>query len=299
MQSARAEVGDQQFGAVGLDHGRSHVDEFAVDGGGIAFECGIIAETSAERRPKGVHPELRAAGENLTHAGLDFGGVFRPADLVGEGRCRLLPVASENFVVMLFAEIDDGHEKAVLGICREYGFDLGSCQAAFDKRLAQHSRTFEQRMDAVVELEALIDVHDGAALANQERLFERRDLPVRGDTLSGPQADFADRVERDVADAAATGRRAVDACVVHQDEHAVGGHFQVDLHDIDAPVDGAAKRRKRIFRVVAPVAAVRGDEDLFRGGIVNLGDDARRPVFMDGMVGIAGQGSEQQQPCDQ
>ena len=31
-------------------------------------------------------------------------------------------------------------------------------------------------MDAVVELEALIDVHDGAALANQERLFERRDL---------------------------------------------------------------------------------------------------------------------------
>ena len=89
-------------------------------------------------------------------------------------------------------------------------------------------------MDAIVELEALIDVHDGAALANQERLFERRDLPVRGDTLSGPQADFADRVERDVADAAATGRRAVDACVVHQDEHAVGGHFQVDLHDIEA-----------------------------------------------------------------
>ena len=76
----------------------------------------------------------------------------------------------------------------------EYAENTGSTSEAVRrpliKRLAQHSRTFEQRMDAVVELEALIDVHDGAALANQERLFERRDLPVRGDTLSGPQADF-------------------------------------------------------------------------------------------------------------
>jgi len=107
------------------------------------------------------------------------------------------------------------------------------------------------------------------------------------------------QIESNVMYFSFAGRRAVDACVVHQDEHAVGGHFQVYLHDIDAPVDGAAKRRKRIFGVVAPVAAVRDDEDLFRGRIVDLGDDARRPVFMDGMVGVAGQGSEEQQPCDQ
>ena len=112
--------GDQQFGTVGLDHGGAHIDEFAVDGRRVAFEGRIVAETSAERRPQGVHPEFRAAGHHFFHAGFDCGGVFRPANLVGKGYGVRAEVFGEERLPFGFEDVDDGHVHHVVLVAENF-----------------------------------------------------------------------------------------------------------------------------------------------------------------------------------
>ena len=61
VQSARAEVGDQQFGAVGLDHGGAHIDQFPVHLGRVALYRGIVAKPAVQGEPPAMTSRMQVS----------------------------------------------------------------------------------------------------------------------------------------------------------------------------------------------------------------------------------------------
>lgn len=269
VQSARAEVGDQQFGTVGLDHGGSHIDEFSVDGGGIAFEGRIVAETSAERRPQGVHPEFRAAGHHFFHAGFDCGGVFRPANLVGKGYGVRAEVFGEERLPFGFEDVDDGHVHHVVLVAGELRGDVCDGAFAFDEELSGDPEFLGEALHEVIVLVALVDIDHDAVLAELQRFTKRRHAVRRGYAVARFEETPLDGVIGDFGDETFARCRAVQRPVVADHQHAVGGQRKVDLNDVGPHADHRLDGRQRVLGPVAPVAPVAGDKHLFRGGVVN------------------------------
>lgn len=269
MQSARAEVGDQQFGTVGLDHGGSHIDEFSVDGGGIAFEGGIVAEPSAERRPQGVDPEFRASGDDFPHAGFDFGGVFRPANLVGKGYGVRVEVFGEERLPFGLEDVDDGHVHHIVLVAGELRGDVRDGAFAFDEKLPGDPEFLGEALHEVVILVALVDIDHDAVLAEFQRFAKRRHAVRRGYAVARFEETPLDGVIGDFGDETFARCRAVQRPVVADHQHAVGGQRKVDLNDVGPHADHRLDGRQRVLGPVAPVAPVAGDKHLFRGGVVN------------------------------
>ena len=145
---------------------------------------------------------------------------------------------------------------------------------ALDENLFRDSQFLRDGQHQIVVFVPLIDVHHDAGLAGFQRFAQRRHPQAVGDDVVGPaQFAAAYRVVGDVADAAFAVGGAVDGVVVAEYQHAVFGQLEVQLHDVDPHADNRLDGRNRILGVVAPVAAVGGDQHLFRGGIVDFGDD--------------------------
>ena len=165
MEPPRAEVGDQQFGAVGLDHGGAHIDQFPVHLGRVALYRGIVAKPAVQGGPQGVHPQFRAAGDDFAHAGLDLGRVFRPADFVSQQWIFQSFIAFENFSVRFLPEVYNGHKKTIVVIFRESRGGTVGGDIAFDEHLFQHAVFFKQRMYQPVILKSFVDIDDNFVFA--------------------------------------------------------------------------------------------------------------------------------------
>lgn len=287
MEPPRTEVGYQQFGTVGLDHGSSHIDEFSVDSGGIAFKGGIVAETSAERRPQGVDPEFRTFGNDFPHAGFDFGGVLRPADFVGKRHGVRIEVFGEERLPFGFEDINDRHVHHVVFVAGELRGDIRDGAFAFDQKLSGDSEFFRKILHQIVVLEAFVDIDHDAVFAEFQRFPKRRHAVRRSYAVARFEEAPPDGIIRDFGDETFARRRAVQRPVMADHQHAVGGQRKVDLHDVGTQADHRLDGRQRVFGIVTPVAAVAGDEDFPRGGVVDFSHDAFGPASGSGSRGRA------------
>ena len=130
----------------------------------------------------------------------------------------------------------------------------------------------------IVVLVAFVDIDHDAVLAEFQRFAQRRHAVRRGYAVARFEETPPDGVIGDFGDETFARRRAVQRPVVADHQHAVGGQRKVDLHDVGAHADHRLDGRQGVFGIVAPVAAVAGDEDFPRGGVVDLSHDALGPA---------------------
>ena len=97
-----------------------------------------------------------------------------------------------------------------------------------------------------------------------------------------------------VADVSVTGGHAVEGRIMAEHQDAVLGQLEIEFHDIHAHPDDGFDGGEGVFRIVAPVAAVGDDDDVFRIGIVQGGHHFFRLVHRSGFR-AAGQHRERRQ----
>ena len=136
----------------------------------------------------------------------------------------------------------------------------------------------------------MVDIDDDPVLADFEGLAEGRDLEAGLDGAMGSlEVELQQFVVGIVADAAVAGGHAVERRIVVEHQDAVFGHLEVQFHDIDPHADDGFNGRDGILRIVAPVAAVRDNDNVFRIRIMQGGDNLFRPVGGRLVFGTASQ----------
>ena len=156
--------------------------------------------------------------------------------------------------------------------------DIRDGAFAFDQELSGDSEFFREILHQIVVLVAFVDIDHDAVLAEFQRFAQRRHAVRRGYAVARFEETPPDGVIGDFGDETFARRRAVQRPVVADHQHAVGGQRKVDLHDVGAHADHRPDGRQGVFGPVAPVAAVTGDEDLPRGGVVDLSHNALGPA---------------------
>ena len=214
-------------------------------------------------------------------------------------RCLCSRYSAKSVLSFGLEDVDDGHVHHVAGVFGELrGHDFGRA-LAFDENLLRDAQLLGDGQYEVVVFVALVDVHHDTVLAGFECFAQRRHPQAVGDDVVSPaQLAAADRVVGDVADAALAAGRAVDGVIVAEHQYAVFGQFQVKLHDVYAHADHRFDGRNRVFGVVAPVAAVRSDEDFPRGGVVDLGHDGFGAAGRSRRPGLFPAGGSRKSRCD-
>ena len=71
---------------------------------------------------------------------------------------------------------------------------------------------------------------------------------------------------------------AVQSGVMRQDQNAVLGELEVELHNVRTHTDNGLDGRNGVFRVVPPITSVTSNYNILGRGVVNLCDDFLRPV---------------------
>ena len=183
----------------------------------------------------------------------------------------------------------------VVFVAGELRGDIRDGAFAFDQELSGDSEFFREPLHQIVVLVAFVDIDHDAVLAEFQRFAQRRHAVRRGYAVARFEETPLDGVIGDFGDETFARRRAVQRPVVADHQHAVGGQRKVDLHDVGAQADHRLDGRQGVFGIVAPVAAVAGDEDLPRGGVVDFGHDALGPAGRGGSGSGTG-GLQEQQP---
>ena len=148
------------------------------------------------------------------------------------------------------------------------------CARALQNDLALYAQRVDDGRNAGgVDVE-LVDVDEDLAAADVERLFERGHALVgqRGvlAALALAQTRLAHFRKREVLDGARAVRYAVELAVVRKHVVSVLRLGDIDLDHVAAHLDRAADRRERIFRMIAPVAAMGDDEHVVAVRAVEL-----------------------------
>ena len=107
--------------------------------------------------------------------------------------------------------------------------------------------------------------------------------------MATAQAELLDLLKRVVGNAALASGRAVEGCVVHQDELAVGSAADVYLHHVYTHAYGVLNALDGILGRATPIGTVGDDEHIIGFWIVKA---VEQRVDMGGCLG--GEGREQQ-----
>ena len=166
-----------------------------------------------------------------------------------------------------------------MGIAAEFLLDRGEGLVALDQHLVGDAELLGEADYLIVVLIALVDVDNNAVLAQQQCLAQGGHAVLGGDVVPGLEIDILDRVEGNVLDTSLARGGAVDGAVVADDEHAVLCHRYIQLDNVDAHLYRRLHSGQRVLGVVAPVAAVRGNQYRFRLRVVYLLDNTGGAVL--------------------
>ena len=133
---------------------------------------------------------------------------------------------------------------------------MGGILVTLHDNLAGDTGLCRKRHDFIEHLVPFVDVQHDFAPAADKNLFERRNPQCRDRTVVCLQKTVADRVEAQLRDFPFAVRRAVDRCVVHQDQNAVCRTSDIQFNHIDPHIDRVLQRFERVFHRIAPAAAM-------------------------------------------
>ena len=265
MQPAPAEVVEQVFGAVGLDDpGAERIDEVAERRIGI-FEREVVVVAPAKRIPQRVVPDQRPAAQRVAHPER-HGRIFGPGveQFTGRG-LQVGDVRLHQFRGIRVVEVHDRHVDHLIEVFPIQGQHLIGGFRTLHDDLARRSGPFQHRHHEVEVAVGLVEIDQHTPFGGQKGLFERRDRVFGADAAAVFEPERADRIQRPVGHLSLARGRAVQRGVVHDDQHAVAGQLKVQFNYVDPHVDRVFDGRHGVFGRMAPVAAVRHDEDC--GGI--------------------------------
>ena len=165
---------------------------------------------------------------------------------------------------------------------------IGRFRALHDD-LPRRSGPLQHRRHQVEIAVGLVEIHQHTSLGGQQRLFECRNRVFGPDAAAVLEFQCTDRIQRPVGNAPLSGRRAVQRGVVHDNQHAVARQLKIQLHHIDAHGYRVFDGCDGVFRSVAPVAAVRHDENRGRIARKKTCPEPFGPVLRSGALrGLSG-----------
>ena len=170
--------------------------------------------------------------------------------------------------------------------------------AALDEQLLGNAHLLGDGHNQIVVLESLVDIDDDAVLADEKSLLEGGHAQrVGGHAVGSFEFEGLDLRQGLLVDAASALALPVGATadigVVAEHQDAVHGHFDIQLHDIGAHADDGLDGRNGVLGIVAPVAAMAGDNDVVGFGIVHFRHDFLSAGGIAGTVGARNDGREE------
>ena len=269
MPAVFLQVADELGGTVGLDERGALLEKPAPC---LVFfvllHSTVIVVTAIERWPQAVDPHLAAVLANQLQQALHIAVRLAETALDGYGvNCG----AGVDFLLGIgIGECDDGHVDDLAYHIALLALHLADGLVRLDDHLARGTRLLHHLISLAEVLVALIDIDENLSLAQVERLLKGGNRVAGAYSMARLEAELLQFGRCEVAHLAVTGGCAVHRIVMHEEEHAVLGHVQVEFYHIHTHIYAVLESLQGVLGSVAPVAAVSHHQHFLRLGIVQL-----------------------------
>ena len=263
MAAVLFEVLQEVEGAVALDDGSALLQHPAPAFVGLAqLYSSVVVVTVAQAGPYAVQPDLDACIAYLTQEPAYVFVVFPYATLYGYGMDTDELVKAR--LGILGIQVHDGHVDDFVEHGAVFAFHFFDGMARLDDDLIRCAGLFHQLVNLLKVVVAFVDIDEDFPFAEDEHFLEGGYVVAcYGGAVLRAKTELLQLVEGEVGYGPFAIGTAVHGLIVHEYELAVFSALDVYFYHVNPSVYAALEGRNGVLGMVAPVASMSYDCDVF------------------------------------